>query len=324
MSLIDTRFAMIGGARSSATSSRPFTLDSIRRHLADAIGMVSVAVATLFSLSGLAAQRASGADCSPGEYLVDEQGNPLCWPAGRVPVCFNDQLDPNLDVSGGAGLRWLAFQRAVAEWNAALLAVGSGVQLTAALNPGCWAIDQTARDCADPMHNNHDVYDYVWINDNSNDASTGRPSMDTFPGWVKDPGEGIIQYSQIPDSLKQEVLARCRVQGMNGVITRADIGWMTQVETIVDCPAIPWNFNHTIAPGNFPGEFDWYSVMLHELGHLLGLGHLDPGETGVMQPSIEVNTRLEITDEEKECLKKCVPPVPVETVTWGQVKAMYH
>ncbi len=285
----------------------------------------AVILAAGLLLSALGAGVARGeADCNPGEYLTDAQGNPLCWPDGMVPVCFNELLDPLLDVPNGPMLRWLAFQQAVADWNAALTAVGSGITLNAVKNPACWAVEQTLNDCTDPDKNGHAVYDYGWINDNNNDASTGKPTMD-LTGWIKDPGEGIIQYSQIPDNLAQEVLARCRVQGANGVITRADIGWMTEVETIVACPTIPWNFDHMLAAGGFAGEFDFYSVMLHELGHLLGLGHLDPGETGVMQSSIDKNTRLGITDEEKECLKKCVSvPLPVRRATWGKVKSLYQ
>jgi len=285
---------------------------------------LTIAAASLMALSTCIATPAAAADCSPGEYLADEQGNPLCWPAGAVPVCFNDQVDPVLDVPGGAGLRWRAFQNAVSAWNAALLGVGSLVSLEARQGQGCWAIDQLLVDCEDPNQGRHDVYDYTWIDDASNDASTAKPGIDPQPGWVKDPGEGILQYSQIPDSLKTEVLARCRVQSANGVITRADIGWMTQVETIVDCPTIPWNFDDAVLPGGFPSQFDWYSVMLHELGHLLGLNHLEAGEEGVMQSSIAKDTRLAITDEEKECLRKCLPAVPTRQVTWGALKNLYR
>lgn len=263
------------------------------------------------------------ADCVAGEYQADAAGNPLCWPNGAVPICFNPALDPALDVVGGAGLRWAAFQQAVADWNAALAAVGSGVTIEARMSTDCWAIVQTDSLCADPDRDGHRVNDYAWILDLTNDASTGKPGP-VPPGWVKDPAFQA-EGSQIPMEVDVDALAWTLTQSAGGMITRGDINWLTHMKTLLGCPSIPWNYDHTKMPGTFAGQYDFYSVMLHELGHFLGLGHAGAGETGVMAPSIATNTRRSITDEERECLRKCVAqPVPVEAATWGKVRVMFR
>lgn len=293
----------------------------------------ALVVTGLLTLLGASPRPAAAADCVIGEYLQDNQGNPLCWPPNKqITICFNPQLDGRLDTPTGPGDRWVAFQAACASWNAALIAVGSQIRLNPVNQAACWSIMQANSPCTDPDHLDDQnqqlpVYEYTWnddpMPDGSSDCSTGQP-VNAPPGWVKDPA-AVIQYSQFPDSVRNDILARCRPLPNVNPMTEADIAWFTHVEAPNGCPVIPWNFNAGITPGNFPRQYDYYSVMLHELGHLLGLGHAKAGETGVMAPSISANTRSQITDEERECLKKCLPAVnPVEVLDWGRIKSTYR
>jgi hypothetical protein len=113
-------------------------------------------------------------------------------------------------------------------------------------------------------------------------------------------------------------------------LKEADIGWMTHFDPMHGCTQIPWDYRYAAAmgdppapydpanPGNPPGgnfpapaAYDFYSVILHELGHLLGLGHMtDAGANNVMIGQLNPGVRRVITVTEIACLKKLYcPPI---------------
>jgi hypothetical protein len=75
------------------------------------------------------------------------------------------------------------------------------------------------------------------------------------------------------------------------------------------CPRIPWDYFTTPAdrPFGVPGHFEFYGVMLHELGHLLGLDHLPDGD--VMRARMGPGDRLRIGPAERAGLEKLYRPV---------------
>jgi len=53
--------------------------------------------------------------------------------------------------------------------------------------------------------------------------------------------------------------------------------------TTLNPPAVGWNFDRSMQPGQNSGLFDFYSVILHELGHAHMLKHVLP-DTKIMYP----------------------------------------
>jgi hypothetical protein len=181
------------------------------------------------------------------------------------------------------------------------------------------------------------VYDRkpAFLPDGKNVASTAKDNGN--PGWINAPGVGTYDADRLA-----ETYPKCNNTD-NSKLDEADIGWMTHYTPDNMCTVIPWDYRYKpdAANPNDPGPvpykaagtlpkpdaFDFYSVMLHEIGHLLGLGHMtDPGGNNVMSAQIFPGTRLVISPTEKNCLKQlyCTDATPTKQESWGRIKLIYR
>jgi len=261
---------------------------------------------------------------------------------------------------GDANTRWLCFQQAVAAWNAVLDTLCNGkpsIHLQAVQNNTAWAADQAAQKCTDAGLANPDnpalphlpatgdgVFDRAanYLNDGTHSTSTARgdkkmPPVD--PGWVV----GDMTGSYDIDARLGETYGQCASPD-NSKIQDADILWFTHLPGTPSCTVIPWDYrfvpngadpNDPGAPvpykgaGGKPGPdaYDFYSVMLHELGHVLGLGHMtDPAGGNVMIGQLFPGDRQKISATEIACLKQlyCPQATPAQHETWGELKTHYR
>jgi hypothetical protein len=93
----------------------------------------------------------------------------------------------------------------------------------------------------------------------------------TYQGMTSAPAEGTdgrntIGFLDRPDLDRVLAATSFMIDATTGSIYEADIFFNT-------------SFVFSVAPGGQPGRVDLESVALHELGHLLGLGHSAIGET---------------------------------------------
>jgi hypothetical protein len=93
----------------------------------------------------------------------------------------------------------------------------------------------------------------------------------TYQGMTSAPAEGTdgrntIGFLDRPDLDRVLAATSFMIDATNGSIYEADIFFNT-------------SFVFSVAPNGQPGRVDLESVALHELGHLLGLGHSAIGET---------------------------------------------
>ncbi len=133
-----------------------------------------------------------------------------------------------------------------------------------------------------------------------------RAVREAFGRW-KSVGTSTIplSYVYVRDPATAEVMVRWTTSFPDGRAGRADIvwddRWFIQRATL------------TLATHSFEG-FEYpidgvYTVTLHEIGHLLGLGHSD-GPRDVMFPSTEIH-ELTIRDRLTARLLYSIPPGPV-------------
>jgi len=260
---------------------------------------------------------------------------------------------------GDAASRWQCFQEAVKAWNAALKDLcGPGstpFQLTAAQS-GDWATDQQVQQCtntglrnpddptlphapvtADPVSNRKT---FAYVPDGKNATSTAKGAAGVQPGWVY--GNGVGTYTI--DARLAETYPQCDNPD-DTKLKEADIAWLTHFsDSNPPCQQIAWDYRFAPNAANpddpgapvpykggggkpAPDAFDFYSVMLHEIGHVLGLGHMqDAGGKNAMQGQLSPGDRYQITQTEIDCLKQlyCAAPVPVHRSTWGELKIRYR
>ncbi len=305
--------------------------------------------AALFLLLALSAPVVAHADapnndCQPANPVVK-----WCPPnpndSTLVPVYFNPDLDANLEAVGNAGTRTAAFAQAVADWNSALAGVGAKVRLVLSVDNNRWAVDQAINRCVDQFDPNALVFDVTpgpHIPNNESAASTGHNHNGTHvdlnnnpigPGWIIPFGQ---QLSDTTGGFAVDaVLGICasQIDAQNpGCLTEGDIFWLTHYKMFgVDpCLRIRWDYDY---PTAMPAatRYDFYSVMLHELGHFLGLAHQDADPTGknVMQAFIGKGVRRQIGAKEKACLcalygNNACTATSTRTSTWGRVKTLYR
>lgn len=265
--------------------------------------------------------------------------NGMCWKANVVDVHFNPDLAVELEdrnaprpgrprvrppypSMGDAPARLAAMQAAITDWNAALTAAGAKTQLRlVVLNgnmPPRWAAAQNVARCIDP-DNGHDVYDADYTPthlDGSNTGSTARPdhsrAKGLLAGWVR--GEEAMHYEDNIDGRLAEtkLTPAPNNRRVPPFIQEADILWFTHIkQNNNQCPVIQWNYDFKPAGPAAAPFYDYYSVMLHEVGHLLGLDHQHCAAgnvQNVMQPRIAAGVRAQILACEMATLKMLYGP----------------
>lgn len=282
--------------------------------------------------------------------------SPIKWCTTPVTASLNAALDPVLENAGygDATTRAAAFQQAVADWNAALASVGATFRLQYAATTTQWATDQNAPLCFDseigppdplqPVYGDADLGNHQ--SDGKQTASTGHNHNNkTDAGGVNILGPGWLVPSAGP-GVSDTTMQVVPVDGVLAITTghtqnanpdcleEADIVWYTHASVAGGggCYRIRWDYRLAGAPN--AKRFDYYSVMLHELGHLLGLGHQADDGSGknVMQPSIGKGDRYQIGVKELKCLcllygppgKDCTLVTATHHATWGEVKTLYR
>lgn len=267
----------------------------------------------------------------------------------EIPVKFNLTLAALLDggavgraVMGAGPDRVVCFNTAVNDWNAALAAGGHRIKLVLAIDNDAWTADQWQRKCADDVDATKDVFNARYAAagmghhpDGIHAAATGHDHMGASgqgAGWVESPE----MRSDLADRLAECALNPPRAIDPPPVdpplIDEADILWFTHHAPMAGtCQHIPWDYRMAMAPA--ANHYDFYSVMLHELGHFLGLHHNDGND--VMSETLPAGVRKTIGVNEKQCLKKLYPaaaagggdpcgPIATDETTWGSMKVRYR
>ena len=282
-----------------------------------------------------------------------EQGPALKWcaPANNaIPITFNPSLDPALETQfGDANTRTAAFLQACADWNGALATVGTPIRLLPAMNPNQWAIDQGQVLCQEPLIANNIYSDPrgLHFGDGGNQASTGHNhngnldlnNLPLGPGWI------LPAAFVTPDTMggflvidRALAITASKLDNANpNCIIESDISWYTHFGYRppigpTQCVRQSWDYRYPLGPD--AARYDFYTVMLHELGHVLGLDHQNADAAGdnVMQSALPKGKRRKIGPKEITCLceryspqpANCANVTPVRGSSWGRIKSIYR
>lgn len=204
---------------------------------------------------------------------------------GTIYVHFNPMLDQALDSDGGLNDRIESFQDAVEEWNVALGAVGALVKLEARIDYGSYASVKGDQICSDSINQGKVFKDIPISNLTGNLGSSAMQNTSgQGAGWISnsivpnvDSGGGGGQL--IPTDLL--AMARPTMTG-TGDLTASSITFYTHWGKKVDggCDRIPFQYASPHSHSLDPDKYSYEAVALHELGHLMGLSHIDKKADG--------------------------------------------
>jgi len=256
-----------------------------------------------------------------------------CWKNGIVNVFHNSSIDPKLlniaGIIGNGADAQMAFVDAVQLWKMQI-AMSAKIKDVLKLNYG-GATNRYAGDAAGMMKveferaaeaafqvvYNPDV-NHMHVGDGQNTAATGHKHPAAMParnsdGWVwNEVMEQVSSLVEIEKRLAETIV----LKDANQKITEGDITWFTHMSTMNNlAKLIPWNYksNKAAAP-----NFNYRPVMVHEIGHLLGLDHCTAANNcEVMQASIFPGDDPQIKAGEITALEflygpggPCGPPMP--------------
>lgn len=251
--------------------------------------------------------------------------NNMSWRKGIIEVRFQAALSKELENPTNANPpdpsigtfkdREATMVMVIAEWNNALANAGSNVRLKLVKPTKRFAADQAQPVCTD-FDSGDPVYQpgYArWNGDGTNVGSTGEDTLSARrnlgPGWV-------VGDSPVSETIDGRLAETALIPKPNDLtqnqIREADILWFTHLNQGKRCPRLRWNYVTPNAPAPAP-YYDYYSVMLHEVGHLLGLDHescpMPPkAPPNVMQPRLNAGDRFVISPCELKTLRALYGP----------------
>jgi hypothetical protein len=192
------------------------------------------------------------------------------------------RVSPPFPSIGDAGDRLTAMDNAINDWNGALKKISAALRLSLVTTRTTFAATQSPQRCADSQDQSPVFVPVFPRLDGLNVASTAM-AIGKMRGAGRISSDQIVESAAIDKRLAETRLTPSPQDLTANWITEADILWYTHFNEGNHCPPIRWNYRYLLGPGVQPpaaGYYDFYTVMLHELGHLLGLDHQDCAERG--------------------------------------------